>query len=360
MTRRAAAAVGWLLAAVVVLTAAGAPRAAAHAVDPSVLTVIDLVEPAVDGITVEVGTSVTTQLLLRNDTADDVDVLDEHGQAFLRIGPNGVQANLAAPAWYLTNQPFGDGTVPPEASPDAPDRWGQVSAEHAWGWFDHRLHPTQVTSVLNGRPPTFEVPLRHGGRTIRVLGHLERRTTVPRFTAELRSAPDRSTGLVVQLVPGRAPGLFVRYDGDGQAEVRGRDGEPFLRLSPRGAEVNERSPTWLFTAQARGEDLTGLDADPAAAPAWVPVGSSPSYAWLDPRALIERVGDRPITLDWTVPITVDGRAVEVGGRSLAEVAPIADLVGAGGGGGPGRWLLPVCVLTLLMVAGVVVLVRGRG
>ncbi len=43
---------------------------AAHEVDPSVLTVLDAVEPAVDGLVVQVATSVTTQLVVENRTGE--------------------------------------------------------------------------------------------------------------------------------------------------------------------------------------------------------------------------------------------------------------------------------------------------
>jgi hypothetical protein len=327
-----------------------------------VLTVIDEVSPAIDGITVQVATSVTTQLVLENRTATPVEVLDDAGQPFLRIGAEGVDANLAAPAWYLTSSPLGTGSVPPTASATAAPRWASVSVESTWGWFDHRLHPAPVvgSALGTGRRPTFEVPLRYGDRTIEVRGHLERRATVPRFAARLREVPDAASGLVVQLADGRAPGLFARYDGSGEAVVAGRDGEPFLRLSPAGAEVNRRSPTYAFAAQARGEDLAGIDADPAAPPEWSPVASSPSYAWIDPRAVIEQVDREPVTLDWSVPATVDGRAVEIAGTSTARLAPLAEVVGTRSAGRPGAALAAVGALAVLAVGALVWLVRGRG
>lgn len=363
MTRRAVAlvlggpALALLAAGAVV---ASAPPSAAHEVDPSIRTVIDEVDPVVSGLTIEVGTSVTTQLLLANDTDEVVEVLDED-QPFVRIGPAGVEANLAAPAWYLTNQPFGAASVPDGAHRDAPPRWARVSEEPAWGWFDHRLHPTAVEGGLGAAPlPRFEVPMRHGGRDLVVRGHLERRTTIPRFAAELTALPAAGAGLVVQLLDGRAPGLFLRYDGAGQAVVEGADGEPFLRLGPAGAEVNRRSPTWRFSAQARGEDLTGADTDPSAEPDWAVASSSPSYAWLDPRALIADVGDDPVVREWTVPVGVDGQVVAIAGRSTARLAPIEEVAGAEPpGGGPGRALPVVVVLTGLTVAAAVRLARGR-
>lgn len=333
---------------------AGSPPAVAHEVDPAVRTVIDEVDPAVDGVVIEVGTSVTTQLLASNETDQVLEVLADTGEPFLRIGPDGVEANLASPSWYVTNQPFGAQAPAPGTDPEAPPRWGRVSTEPAWGWFDHRLHPTDVSGTLDDiERPTFEIPMRYGGRPLVVRGHLEQRTTTPAFGARLTAAPDASTGLTVQLASGRAPALFARYDGDGEVVVDGAEGEPFLRLSSAGAEVNRRSGTWAFTAQARQEDLGGLDVDPTAAPDWHLVDPSPSYAWLDPRAVIEDVGEETVQRRWTVPVTVDGSAEEIAGLSVATVVPLAEAAGLDDDR-PG-WLVPFVVLAAVgtvAVAGV--------
>jgi hypothetical protein len=344
--------------ALAIVLVAGAGRAAAHEVDPSVVTVIDGVTPAVDGLHVEVATSVTTQLVVANDTPDVLEVLDDRGQAFVRIGPEGVDANLAAPAWYVTNQPFG-GSVPPGAGPDEPARWARVSADRSWGWFDHRLHPTAITGVLGeDERPTFVVPMRLGGRDVTVRGHLEARTTILRFSATLRAVPDPGSGLIVQLLDGRAPGLFVRYAGAGEAVVEGAEGEPFLRLGPDGAEVNRRSPTWRYSAQARGEDLAGVVTDAGAEPEWAVVTSSPSYGWLDPRALIEEAGETTVTLDWVVPVDVAGARVEIAGTSVASVTPVEDL-GAATAEDDEAWLAPVVVAAAVATVGLAVLLGLR-
>ena len=356
MIRRAAALVGLALVGGLV---AAAP-AAAHEVDPTVRFVIDEA-PEVEGLTIQVATSVTTELLVENATDLPLEVLSDGGQPFLRIGPAGVEANLAAPDWYLTNQPFG-GEVPAGASPDAPPRWTRVSEEPAWGWFDHRLHPTAVTGQLGeGRAPSFVIPLRYGGDDVEVRGHLERRLTVPRFAAALTTPPEPQSGLEVQLLDGRAPGLFARYDGPGEALVLGTDGEPFLRLGTEGALVNRHSPVWQFTAQARGEDLTGVDVDPAAEPDWAVVGDGASYAWLDPRALIDEVGDEPVTLDWSIPVTIGGRTIEVAGRSTARLRPVAELAGPvdEDDDGPGGGLVLVVALAVVTLSAVGWLLRGR-
>ena len=359
MIRRAVALLG--LAVVVGLVVA-APSGA-HEVDPTIRFVIDEA-PAVDGISVQVGTSVTSQLVLSNTSGRPVEVLGVRGQPFLRVGPAGVEANLAAPEWYLSNSPFGDGRVPEGASVEAAPRWAKVSEEPSWGWFDHRLHPTAITSDLGDeRARTFVVPLRYGDEDLEVRGHLERRRALARFAAELVAIPDATSGFVVQLLQGRAPGLFARHTGAGDAVVIGQHGEPFLRLGPGGAFVNRHSPTWLFTAQVRGEDLTGVDADPDAAPDWALVGDGASYAWVDPRAVIGEVPEQrgTVSSEWRIPIAIGDRTVEVVGRSTARLVPIEELAGPvdGGDDEPGGGLLLVVALAAVTLGAVGWLLRGR-
>ena len=225
-------------AALAIVLVAGTGAAGAHEVDPSVLTVIDEVTPAVDGLHVEIGTSVTTQLLVANDTGEVLEVLDEGGQPFLRIGPEGVEANLAAPAWYVTNQPLGGG-VPPGAGADEPAAVGaRVGRAHVG-----LVRPPPPPHRDRWRPRRRRAPDLRGADAPRRPG--PHRPRAPRGThdgaalrATLRAVPDPATGLVVQLLEGRAPGLFVRYTGTGEAVVVGAEGEPFLRLGPDGAEVN--------------------------------------------------------------------------------------------------------------------------
>jgi hypothetical protein len=105
-----------------VIVAAGALTvpaipAGAHPSDPSVRPVIDAVDPAVPGVTVQLAASVTAQLVVSNPTPTPVSVLDVNDEPFLRIGPEGVSANKSSPWWYLTNSPNGDATTPAMLTP---------------------------------------------------------------------------------------------------------------------------------------------------------------------------------------------------------------------------------------------------
>jgi hypothetical protein len=341
--------VGWL-----------AQPAGAHEVDPSVLTVIDSIAPSVDGVHIAVVTSVTTQLVATNDTDRVLEVLADSGEAFLRIGPDGVEANLASPTWYLTNSPLGTATVPAGVSAGDPPRWGRVSKERTWGWFDHRLHPNEVTSVLGGADtPRFTISMRWGGTELTVRGHLEQRTSRVVYASTFESLPAADTGLVVQLLQGRAPGVLLQWSGRGEVVVEGAEGEPFARLSSTGAEVNRHSGTWQFSAQAQDQDLAGVDVDPGAPPDWFLVSPSPSLAWLDERALI---ADDATERAWEIPLTIAGEPATIRGRSsVTEVALGAGpTAGSGSDSGGGATVAVVLVAALASTAGVICLLRRPG
>jgi len=384
--RRGAAAAAAALAAAL-LFAPGAP-AAAHEEDPQVVTILDGLTPAVPGLELAVVTGVAPQLLLTNRTLGPVEVLDGSGRAFLRIGPADVQIDLARAAAYESESPFGGAKLPArvQQESDAAPRFYRVLTGGSYGWFDHRLHPATLTSLPPGvragraaaRLSDWAVPLRVGGREVTARGHLEFRPLVGAFATTSDPAP---AGLRATVLQGRLPALAVAADPGRTVVVSGAAGEPFARLSPRGAEVNESSPTWVADRAARGladgPDGTPLRADPAAAPRWLAVGATPTLTWLDARLrwpdqvapVAALASDVPVVLArWQVPVTVDGRAGGLGGA--VTWAPAARLPGApapgageqsGGrlGGLGGSWVLAGGTAAALALAALAWLVLRR-
>jgi hypothetical protein len=330
----AAGALAAVAAGVLAVEVVVAPPAGAHFSDPTVHPVIDAVDPAVPGVTVQLAASVTAQLVVANPTPTPVSVLDPNDEPFLRIGPDGVFANKASAWWYLTNSPNGDATVPPDAHRGAPARWEQVSAEPAWGWFEHRLHPTArhaPADIVRTHKTTtlarWSVPFSYGGEPFAVTGRIVYQPIQGAVSARLRGPAQPFPDVGVQLAPGRVPALFLVNRGAEPVVVTGRAGEPFLRLGPNGAEVNRHSPTWVDDARAQGQDLAAAAAvvDPTAPPEWAPVTASPGYSWLEFRGLYER--DRPprrvvdagktaVLHAWAVPLEQAGRRVELRGETL--------------------------------------------
>ncbi|MDQ1403698.1 MAG: hypothetical protein QOG03_2014 [Actinomycetota bacterium] len=361
---------GRLVLAVVLIAAAVLSEPAAvvaHEEVPGVRNVLDGVEPSVPGVTVQVRISAADQLVVANTTATDLDVLGAAGELFLRIGPGGVLANLNSPTWYLSLNPEG-GTVPAGVDAHAAPRFGRVSTEPSWGWFDHRLHPT-----LLARPPatngqrvvplsSWQVDMRYGGRAIVVRGHREYRAIAGAFRTTILT---QARGTQATTLPGRLPGIFFRLSGARQVTLLGEGGEPFARIGPSGAEVNEASPTWAITAATRGSFSPSGAVDPAAAPRWRHESVQAQLTWLEPRARFAR--DEPtaperaaVLVFWTVPVTVDGAADKITGTtSWVPAAAHQPVPAARARGGVARWLLIAMVAAAGALVLLVVLLRRR-
>lgn len=293
----------------------GVRPAAAHEEVPGVRNVLDEVEPALPGVTVQVQTSAADQLVLENTGSTPLEVLDERGQPFLRIGPAGVEANQAAPAWYLSNSPTGQIAIPPDATPTAPARWVVVAADPSWGWFDHRLHQTILTAApeRRGRIESWKVPIRAGDRTAEIRGHREFAPPSGSFVARLTGPVP--PGLTVNVAPGTVPAFFLTADpGAGDVVILGEEGEPFARLTAAGAEVNEASPSWPLTAASLGRRVEGR-VGAQEPPRWTSVRPQRQLTWLERRAhypeeeppdAVRHAGQEADVADWSVPLTVAG------------------------------------------------------
>lgn len=308
----------WLLAlaamagAVAPCLAAG--PAAAHEQVPGVAAVLDAVSPPVPGVTIQVRISAADQVVVDNPTPALLEVFGRSGEPFLRIGPDGTAGNARSPSFTDSLNPEG-AVLPPDADPAAPPRWVPLSRDHAWGWFDHRLHPAAITRAPG--PPSakvvqlgpWEIPMRYDGHLVSVRGHREFRPPLGSFHAALRVAPK---GVRVDVLPGVVPALFARLDGARQIEIAGPGGEPFARLGPGGADVNEASPAWTLTAQSKGTFRPDESLNPAGPPQWRHVDDRPQLVWLESRtAPAVRAPPNPdraqVTRRWTIPVTVDGR-----------------------------------------------------
>jgi len=154
---------------------------------------LDPLAPELAGVRAQVQRTVTHQLVIENTTERVLEVLDERGVPFVRIGPEGVEGNLASPAWYRGYAP--DGRVPPDllerikrGEPPA-DRWVRARREPTWGWFDARVAVDEHASAAHG-PRRFEVPVRIGGVASALRGQF---VPVPKRTGTLaaRRARDR-------------------------------------------------------------------------------------------------------------------------------------------------------------------------
>jgi hypothetical protein len=367
------------LVSLLATTACAAPAVSAHEEDPHLRTVLESVIPAAPaGVSIQVRRSViAAEMLVENHTGQEVQVLTATGRPFLRIGPQGVLGDLDTPDWYQSNTPYGTASVPAAAQvPGAPPRWGRVSHEPAWGWFEHRMHPAPVPWLPS--PPAsgvqtisrWIVPLRYGGETVRVLGRVEYVTFRGQYGAVLTSSPAPFDGVHVSVVPGRMPGVFIDNAGAEPVVVVGRGGEPFLRVGPAGTEANLHSPSWVDNLLAQGVSPT-VEADAGAPPQWQQVHPEPRMAWLEARGLypdeippadVAGRGGPTVVARWSVPLLRGtSRATLTGETSYVPSAsrPPAVTADPGGDGslavGVAMWL----VLGALLTSGVLMLRSWR-
>jgi hypothetical protein len=352
---------------VVLLLAALAAPAAAHEADPRVVTQVEQIAPPLpEGVVVQAHAGVATQLVARNPTDVPLEVLARDERPFLRISVGGVLADVAHPEFLATSSPTGQ--VRGGAAGGAPARWVRISDGDSWGWYDHRLHPSRVAAPDDDRAGElgrFEVPLRYGDQPVRVQGTLAFRPLLGTFLPSADPAPQ---GLQVDVLPGRLPGLLLSVDADLPVTVLGREGEPFLRFTADGVEVNRNSRTHVEDRQARGE--------PAGPPSPTPdfrlvAPGSSSYTWLDSRLRYPddvppdaalRAAEPVVVQRWEVPVQVGARAAALTGDvtwvpqpgEAATGATRPDPEGAAAqGDGARATLLPYVLLAAL---GVVVLV----
>lgn len=334
------------------------PWASAHeGSDPEIAAVLDRVTPEMPGVSLTVeSTRLGLQFVLENPTPTEVTVLSSVGDPLFRIGPDGVLGNFRSPEWYTSKVPGGAVSIPEKAVEKGSPVWARVSEEPAWGWFDHRLHaatlsPEQKANTAPLEPfGTWTVPVTYGAALGSAEGHFEFRPTLGQFVPTL-SEPNLAPGITLTALQGNpTPGIAIDNAGQGEVVVLGDADEPYLRITPYGTEANRLSPTWVSAQDpsAAAEAAT----DPAAAPQWVPVGSTPQYSFTVARAGPDQdlatlyAADGPtVVREWTVALVVDGRRIDVGGRTTLTPA------GYSGGGGWGFWMTVGIVLVAAAVAG---------
>jgi hypothetical protein len=78
--------------------------------------------------------------------------------------------------------------------------------------------------------------------------------------------------------------LELSNDSGAEVVVLGYQGEPYLRVGPRGVFENRRSPATYLNRTRDGKTHVPADADPTAAPEWNRIGSGTVARWHDHRA----------------------------------------------------------------------------
>jgi hypothetical protein len=338
--RRALAAVA---VAFVGLATLPAPPAGAHAGDGLSQPIFEAMSPTVGGVTVQVAYSANYQLIVSNTTGQPVTFLADSGEPFLEIGPDGVRGNFASPTFYSSNNPGGRDSFPPEAKPgaDVAPIWKRLSRQKSWGWYDHRLHPTESyvpPEVVRARKVAvlgrWRVPLRYGDQTGELQGRFEFRPVLGSYAMVQKSPKEPAPGVTIQVASASiVPAVVVKNESATPIVVLGSQGEPFARIGPKGGatEVNLKSQTWVEIQQALGKDPSD-EADAAAEPKWQQVAPTSSWNWLEfraaapksdpPPAVIER-GKTVTVKTWSIPYLIGDQRGAIEG--ITEWVPIAEL-----------------------------------
>lgn len=307
------------------------------------LTVLDSVEPEIEGIDVRIVHLDAPALVVTNDTEDPITILGSKGEPFLEIGPDGVRANVESPDTYLSIAPRRE-IVPLDVKATDPPRWALFTEERSWTWFDPRLRFEQ------GRT-SWEVLAEHGGRSITIEGSFESLQGHGHFVTEMES-PDIE-GLDLRLTQGPIPAVFVRNDTGEEMEIPGDADEPFLRIGPGGVMANLRSPTY-YTSGANTIAQVPDTADAGASPKWKKVSSHPVWAWLERRAAVpaemyqrDALGtERRTVLEWTADYRLGGEPLPIQGN--VDWIPPAQSTDDGDGSVP--WVLAAAVGVLGLLA----------
>lgn len=345
--RRALAALAAVLAGLATLPA----PAGAHAGDGLSQPIFEAMSPAVGGVNVTVAYSANYQLIVSNTTDQPVTFLADSGEPFLEIGPDGVRGNFASPTFYSSNNPGGRDSFPPQAKPgpDVAPIWRRLSRQTSWGWYDHRLHPTESyvpPEIINAKKVAvlgrWRVPLRYGDQDGELTGRFEFRPVLGSYSMKQTSPKEPAPGVTIQVASASVvPAIFVRNDSPTPLVVLGSQGEPFARIGAAGGvtEVNVRSQTWSEIQQALGNDPTD-EADATAEPKWQQVAPTSAWNWLEfraaapksdpPQAVIDR-GEAVTVKNWSIPYLLGDQRFAIEG--ITEWVPIAELQKRAGLGG---------------------------
>jgi hypothetical protein len=286
------------------------------------------VDPALPGLAATASFAGDWQISVNVVGDQPVSVLDSDGRAFLRIGPQGVEGDYGAPAWFasaaIEQVP---GRLPAGVTPDSPPDWRPVARSRSWAWFDPRTRsepglvtPEMIRAGVPVRLRDFSIPLQVGDRTAAIRGYLEFEPPRGVYRHRLLSPAEPAPGVEVRLLEGQAvPTITLRNDSAQEVTVLGADGEPFLRTHTI-AEANSVSPTWVQVARGLGRTPKGV-ADPAAEPRWELISEGRLLSWTDFRSkppdsepqIAGATGRSVEVRRWTIPLRIGEQAGAIEG-----------------------------------------------
>lgn len=238
------------------------------------------------------------QLIVANHGSKPLELKGPKGRSFLRIGPDGVSADVAAPVWHQTQNP-GKRPLPKGAGEDIAPDWRPISSEPSWGWFDPRL--SDIDPEKDEANPKWVVPATLGNKSVALTGYsvsLSAARTLhhPRISRD-SSAPQLNT----KIIPDVVPAILVEYTGDKSIIVFSDDGGELLRLDASGVYANTTNEGWKKLGRPAGNTSTGK---------WERISPTPRYTWPDSRLLYtQSSADK----NWTIPVREGDKEYAISG-----------------------------------------------
>jgi hypothetical protein len=168
------------------------------------------------------------------------------------------------------------------------------------------------------------------------------------FETSVRGTTPRVSGLRVRPID-LGNELELRNDTGADVVVLGYQGEPYLRVGPRGVFENRRSPATYLNRTRAGTTHVPSAADPAAAPEWNLIGPGPVVRWHDHRAhwtgtedppeVTRAPGQRHVIDHWSLQLRRGTQDISVTGTLLWVPGP-----------SPWGWVTGALVVALSVVA----------
>lgn len=141
------------------------------------------------------------------------------------------------------------------------------------------------------------------------------------YRSQVSSVRPPVPGLEARIV-GNQDKLELTWTGETPLVVEGVEGEPMVRMSARGIELNERSPTAYLSADRYAEVSVPGVVDPDAPPRWRRVESPGPISWYEHRAqwmnasrpeVVGDGGQGTTIFHWRVPARLGDREVVIRG-----------------------------------------------
>ena len=138
-------------------------------------------------------------------------------------------------------------------------------------------------------------------------------------------------GLDVRII-GSQDKLEVRWTGDAPLVVDGVEGEPMLRMSSRGIEVNELSQSAYLSSDRYADVTVPGTVDPKARPRWSLIDSPGTFSWYEHRApwmgperpeVVGDGADGTTIFHWNVPASLGGEPLTIRGSLDWRPDPVA-------------------------------------